>query len=197
MGVCMSCGRNNNQASPAVEQLRTVRRCLNEDVAACASNRQNGDKNGMAGSSMAANDVESASPEPRIPLHMIGGQKGSVRLPPRTPSDVWATRGPAKCVWSDEELVESLWRDRRNIYARPTAKTNVTIRNIHIRPTARPNVLFKTTQHRRSDRANFDNEEAIISSDSEGTLCTKPESREDSTRFKVAVPIDVPIRVCV
>jgi hypothetical protein len=122
MGACASCGHRNEQISPAVEQLRSLLRQHDARSATGVLHRHKGNQNVTTNSSVVANNVEPAISGPRDTTHRINGRICSAGVPASTSSASSERSGPAKCIWSDDELLDSLRRDSRYIYIRPMAR---------------------------------------------------------------------------
>jgi hypothetical protein len=161
--------------------LRIVLRQHDEGSAAAVLNRHKSEQDVTTNPSMAADDVNSATPEPRFTLREINDRiypAGISSLTSSiTSSTSWEATSSPKCIWSDDELLESLRRDSRYIYTRPLARTQV---------------YFLDAQLAGSGTFSSDSDGAVFFSSSGDTLCTELEGRDDSIECKFAVPIDVP-----
>jgi hypothetical protein len=174
MGACASCGHRNEQISPAVEQLRSLLRQHDARSATGVLHRHKGNQNVTTNSSVVANNVEPAISGPRDTTHRINGRICSASVPASTSSASSERSGPAKCIWSDDELLDSLRRDSRYIYIRPMARTEV---------------LFRNAQQAGSNASSSDDDGAICFSFSGDTLCAE---LQDPTECKFAVLVSVP-----
>jgi hypothetical protein len=181
MGACVSCDHSNNPASPAIEHLRIVLRQHDEGGAAVVLNRHKGEQNATTNPSKAADDVGSATPEPRITVREINDRIYPAGISSTTSSTTsstsWETTSSSTCIWSDDELRESLRRDSRYIYTKPMARTQV---------------YFPDAQQAGSGTFSSVSDGVACFSSSGDTLCAELEGQGDSIEYKFAVPIDVP-----